>query len=281
MRQHGLADSPCALGATGHACWGYGDAGADFRDAAVAFLTEGLALGQRLMFVGGPQTEAAVRDVEPLRSLVEDGSLQVAPFDAVYPGGRRLDNAEQWALYAAATDRALAEGHAGLRVLAEVTSLASQPDAWADHAVWESYADRLMVDHPLSALCCFDRTVLDDRALSAIASAHPVVDRRLEGLVPFRLFGDHEPDGGATVVRVAGEVDAFSAEDFERLLDADADRAPAEVLLDLGRLDFIDHHGVLCIARYAEQVRARGGNVVIVHAPVVYDRLSGLLGAGA
>ena len=44
MRSHGLVETPRGLGANGHACWSYRELAGDFRDAAVAFLTEGAEL---------------------------------------------------------------------------------------------------------------------------------------------------------------------------------------------------------------------------------------------
>ncbi len=125
-----------------------------------------------------------MRSVEPLSSLVADGSLSIAPFEGVYPDGQRMPNADQWTAYAGATERALEGGATGLRVLAEVTSLASPDGAWPGQSRWESYADRRMAGSTLAALCCFERKAVPPEGLAAIASAHPVVDRRLDDSPP-------------------------------------------------------------------------------------------------
>src|SRR3954471_9691157 len=143
MRHHGYVHIPDAVGVNGHACWSFADVG-EFVVAAAPFLEEGLALNQRLMFVGGAEAEDAMRRVEPMRSMLEDGHLNIAPFEAVYPGGRRMPNDEQWAMYAAATDDAVAHGFAGLRVLAEVTALVVPEKEVPDQVRWESFADRRM-----------------------------------------------------------------------------------------------------------------------------------------
>lgn len=256
MRSHGLVDSPREVGVDGHACWSFEDLSGDFRDAAVAFLTEGIELGQALMFVGGPEAEELLRSVEPTSSMVTDGTLQIASFHDVYPRGRRLPHPEQWRAYASATERACAGGFTGLRVLAEVTSLASPAGAWHEQALWESFADRRMADFTLSALCCFDRNAVPPEGLSAIASAHPVVDRRLEDLVPFRVFGR------ADAVAIAGEVDAFSSGMLGHLLRA-GDGAHTDLVLDLGELTFIDHTGLRALHEYAEGLRGQGGTLTI------------------
>ncbi len=271
MRCQGLVDSPGNIGVNGHACWGYDDLAGDFRDAAVAFLTEGLELGQALMFVGGPAAEEVVRSLEPMSSMVADGSLTIAPFEGVYPGGQRMSNEDQWAAYAGATEQAEQAGANGLRVLAEVTSLASPDGAWPGQARWESYADRRMADSTLAALCCFDRRAVPREGLAAIASAHPVVDRRLDELVPFRLFG--RPDA----IAIAGEVDAFSSNTLRHLLRA-SDGLPVDKVLDLGELTFIEHTGVHALHEYAEEVRAQGFGVTVRGGPPTLHRLADLLG---
>jgi anti-anti-sigma factor len=271
MRSHGLVDSPSEVGADGHACWSYDDLAGDFHAAAVAFLREGTALGQALMFVGGPEAEEVVRTLEPTRSMVADGSLQIAPFDSVYPGGRRRAHPEQWNAYAAATEQARADGFTGLRVLAEVTSLASRVGACHEQALWETYADQRMADFTLSALCCFDRSAVPAAGLAAIASAHPVVDRRLEALVPFRLFRMDD------AVAIAGEIDAFSSVTLRRLLAA-SDPGPGDEVLDLGGLTFIEHTGLRTLHEYAQGARAQGRRVTVRGGSPGLHRLAELLG---
>lgn len=273
VRCHGLVDSPGGIGANGHACWGFEDPAGDFRDAAAAFLAEGVELGQALVFVGGPDAEEVVRTAEPMRSMVADGRLGIAPFDSVYPGGRRLAAPAQWSAYAGALARAQEEGYTGLRVLAEVTSLASPEGAWHEHALWESYADRMMARTSLAALCCFERAALPSEGLAAIASAHPVVDSRLDDLVPFRLFGERD------ALVIAGEVDAFSSETLRHLLGA-GNGVPSAEVLDLEELRFIEHTGLGVLQEYAESVRAHGGRVTVRGGPPNLHRLADLLGVG-
>jgi anti-anti-sigma regulatory factor len=271
VRRQGLVDSPSGIGINGHACWGYEDLAGDFRDAAVAFLAEGIELGQALMFIGGPEAEEVMRSFEPMSSLVADGSLSIAPFESVYPGGRRMTDADQWTAYAGATAQAHEGGFTGLRVLAEVTSLATPDGAWPGQAHWECYADRRMADSTLAALCCFDRNAVPPEGLAAIASAHPIVDRRLAELVPFRLFG--LPDA----VAIAGEVDAFSSNTLRHLLRSNDD-LPVGRVLDLDELTFIEQTGVRALHEYAEGVRSRGDELTVRGGPPILHRLADLLG---
>jgi anti-anti-sigma factor len=271
VRCQGLVDSPGNIGLNGHACWAYDDLTGDFVDAAVAFLAEGTELGQALMFVGGPVAEDVVRSTEPLSTMVDDGILTIAPFETVYPGGARMPNADQWAAYAGAAEQAQRGGFTGLRVLAEVTSLASIDGAWTGQARWESYADRLMANATLAALCCFERKALPSEGLSAIASAHPVVDSRLDDLVPFRLYGRSD------ALALAGEVDAFSSNTLRQLLRA-SNGSPLDRVLDLDDLTFIEHTGVRALHEYAEVVREQGFDLTIRGGPPTLQRLAVLMG---
>ena len=239
--------------------------------AAAAFLTEGVELRQALMFVGGPEAEELVRSVDPMGSMIAEGLLQMVPFEAIYPGGRRMRQPDQWSLYAGAVESAHEKGFAGLRVLAEVTSLARPADAWWEQARWESYADRRMAGDSLAAMCCFERQALPPEGFTAIAAAHPVVDRRLGDLVPFQLFGTSD------AVAIAGEVDAFSSEILRHLLRAGGG-APIDQVLDLHRLTFIDHTGLQVLHEHAESMRARGLDLEVRGGPPTLHRLTELLG---
>lgn len=270
MRRQGFVDSPDDVGANGHACWSFHDAEDDLCAAAGPFLTEGAALGQALLFVGGPEAEQAVRTVEPMRSMVARGLLQVVPFEDVFPGGRRRAHVDQWTALTDVLEFFRRAGYTGVRVLAEVTSLADPDDNGLAHALWESYADSRMAGTTLAALCCFRREALSTTTLTTIASAHPVVDRRLADLVPFRLFGN-----GDTLV-IEGELDAFSADTLRHLLLEGGGRTDRHVL-DLEGLRFVDHATLRVLGEYAARVRAHGAELTVRGGPPSLPRLAALL----
>jgi anti-anti-sigma factor len=176
----------------------------------------------------------------------------------------------QWAAYTAATEHAHQGGFTGLRVLAEVSSLASPDRAWLGQSAWERYADRRMADYTLAALCCFDRSAVTPEGLGTIASAHPVVDRRLADLAPFRLFSRGD------ALAISGEVDAFSSDTLRLLLAAGNGRPDQR--LDLNDLAFIDHTGLLVLHQHARAVREQGLEFEIVGGPPSLRRLADLMG---
>jgi hypothetical protein len=260
VRAHGWIDSAAGLGTDGHACWGF-DQHEDFVGAAIEFLSDGLKHGQRLAYVGPEPTETQREQLAPLGDvdrMVDSGMLQLFQLGDLYRVGEPVDREAQIATYMTAVDAALAEGYKGLRVAAEVTDLVAAPHTWEAHLRWESTANRVLAPKSLSALCGYRRDALPPQLLADLAAVHPAAN---VDSPPFHLFGE---DGELVL---SGEVDLFSRDALERVLDAAAgegEQAP----LNLAALDFIDHHGIEVLARHG--CRAR-------NAPPVVDRLCELL----
>lgn len=262
MRVHGCIDSAAGLGSDGHACWGF-DRPEEFVAAALEFLEDGLRHNQRLAYVGSESLEEQRERLAPLGDvghMLDSGMLQLFELGHLYEIGEPVDPTAQMAVYLGATEAAQAEGYAGLRVAVEVTDLVKAPLTWEAHLRWESTADRLLSPKSLSALCGYRRDALPPALLADLAAVHPAANATAESL-PFHLFGEGD------VLALSGEVDLFSSDALERVLDlAAGDGEPA--VLDLAALQFIDHHGAEVLARRG--CRAR-------NAPPVVNRLCELL----
>ena len=272
MREHGLVSSAGGLGSHDHACWPFDD-DQSFQRAAVEFLADGRRLNQRLMYVGGGPVEKLRADLEPLDDLdglIDRGALEVLPLSEIYPVGDELDPNAQVAVYDAATEGALAQGYAGLRVVSEVTALVADPDSRTAYTRWESAADRYAASHPVSGLCGYDRRVLPDEFVADVAALHPIV-RQTGTLVPFRLFAC--PDG----LVLEGEVDYFSTPALERLLTLTVADG-RELVLDLSVLGFIDHHGMLALEAHRNRLSRQGVDLKIQGAPGWVRRMCDVLG---
>jgi anti-anti-sigma factor len=89
----------------------------------------------------------------------------------------------------------------------------------------------------------------------------------------FRLWFDE----GALLV--AGDVDRFTADRLARLLGT-THVDTAEVTLDLTRLQFIDLAGVRVIAAWAEDLRGRSAQLVLVGASRLFRRMWDILTSG-
>jgi len=62
----------------------------------------------------------------------------------------------------------------------------------------------------------------------------------------------------AAVVRVRGEIDAFTSGDLERCLGAALADSPDQVLIDFSEVTFIDGSGVRHLDRFQRECRDRG-----------------------
>ena len=270
MREHGVVSSAAGLGAQDHVCWPFDD-GDSFRRAALDFLSDGSRMGHRLMYVGDGPPEKLRADLEPLDDLdglIERGALELLSLSSIYR--HPIDPEAQLAVYAAATEGALADGYAGLRVVSETTALAADPGNGAALTRWESLADRYAASHPVAGLCGYDRQVVSDELVADLAAVHPIV-RHTGMIVPFRLFARE------TTLVLEGEVDYFSAGALDRLLAlAGWDESALE--LDLSELTFMDHHGVLALAEHQTRLAQQGVKLTVRDAPGWVRRLCGVLG---
>ncbi len=268
MRPSGSLDTVPGASAADHVCWVHGgDDDAAFDDAVRTFLAGGLDRGERLLCVGERVIDSVRKEAAPfidVDKLVADGTLGLMTLAEAYAATGSFSAENQFAFYDGATRRAVAEGYAGLRVVAELTPLAADPLRREELLRWEHLADRYVVEGPgMSALCAY-RDDLPVEALTDVASVHPAASAP-PGLPQFRVFFDDDR------VVVAGSVDLSEADRLGRRL-ADFPAVPA-VLLDLSRLDFIDVAGCRAIARWAGGLCARGVPVEFLGASRLFRRV--------
>jgi len=93
-----------------------------------------------------------------------------------------------------------------------------------------------------------------------------------------RIFSDLSVNPSHTRLVAMGELDAFSTVDLRRHLAEAADRDCWSFVLDLGRVTFTDAGGLSAVVRLKNDVRPRGGDVVIVAASPTFRRVAGLAG---
>jgi anti-anti-sigma regulatory factor len=255
-----------------HVCWVHGgDDDAAFDDAVRTFLSGGLARGERLLCVGervidSVRAEAApLQDVEP---LVSAGTLQLMTFADAYAATGDFSAERQFAFYDAATRRAVAEGYAGLRVVADLSALSADPGRRDELVRWEHLADRYIVHGPgMTAMCAYSDS-LPAETLADVTTAHPAAHAPV-GLAAFHVFFD------ADAIALAGSVDISDADRLARVL-ADSPSAPA-VVLDVSRLTFVDVAGSRAIGRWARDLGGRGVRVEVRGASRLFRRIWGVL----
>jgi anti-anti-sigma regulatory factor len=248
MRASGTVDNTRGLGLHDHVCWSFDDDAA-FRRHAREFLVEGLALGQRVCYIGDDSAEALAADLREADGMDEAlcrGAAGVAAVKDTYASDAVIEPEAQVAAYACATEKAVAEGFSGLRVAADVTTLVRQPAQLDAFARYEHLIDHYMAARPFAALCGYDRGRLGRRVVAQVACMHPSISRNA---TPFRLYGSTECSA-----ELAGELDLLSADLFPLALRRAApEPREGRVLLDASKLTFIDHRGLVALDDHAHE----------------------------
>lgn len=69
--------------------------------------------------------------------------------------------------------------------------------------------------------------------------------------------------------RLAGLLDAFSEPTFRKVMDKCVEDGPANLILDLSQIDFIDSSGLGALVQVAKKAQSAGGMIQIVTNPRV------------
>src|SRR5437879_3891176 len=108
-----------------HVCWVV-DAEETKRDAVVAFLRDGLARGERLLYVADQPLDDLVA-LGNLTGLLADGRLRAEQLTALFAAGH-VDPVTQVGRLRDLTTEALDAGYTGLRVATDGTGLVTDAD---------------------------------------------------------------------------------------------------------------------------------------------------------
>jgi anti-anti-sigma regulatory factor len=267
VRAHGFVDSVPGGEAADHLCWVYEDDDA-FDDAARAFLTGGLARGERVLCVGervveGLRTPGTL--ARDLADLVAEGSVETLTLAEAYEAAGPFVPERQLTYYDAATRRALDAGYRGLRVIAEVSDLAADPGLRADLVRWEHLADDYAAQGSgFSAMCAY-RADLGPAAVADVASVHPLIHASGEA-TSFRLFAEEDR------LVLAGSVDTFGSDRLTRALAATTGTGPV-VVLDLSALEFIDVGACRVLARWAAGLAEKSVSLELTGSSALFRRM--------
>jgi MEDS: MEthanogen/methylotroph, DcmR Sensory domain len=265
VRPAGVVESAVGLGPGSHVGWGYADR-AELRTRAGEYLSDGIAAGQRIEFLGSGSVEALRAELAGLAGAVpvarrrrqfNQDRIGVALVDDVYvfSGPDRVVNPVQSvAARVAATEDALAAGYTGLRAVVDATTLAGTSAQRAAYAHYEYLLDQQSSTLPLGTICAYDTATLGSAAVAEMACLHPFASR---GASTFRLYAH---DGAAFAL--AGEVDCSSVVQFAdtlgRVLPLLLPVVPGpELVVDGRELEFIDHRGLLVLDRCAGELGLR------------------------
>ena len=264
MRGHGRVDELPGAAAGDHACWIYDDDDPDFDAAVREVLAGGMARGERVLGVGERVLEG-LRTARGLDELIDRGDVETLTLAEVYEAAGPFRPEEQLGYYEDATRRAAAAGYRGLRVIAEVSGLATDPAQRSELVRWEQLADNFAArGSGFSAMCAY-RADLGAEALADVASVHPMVHADGEPST-FALFTEHDR------LVLTGSVDACSGDRLGRLL-ATAPVTGDGVVLDLAALEFVDVAGCRVLAHWAAELHARSVTVRVADSSRLLRRM--------
>ena len=261
MRRSEQTSSPVGYGPRDHLCWVYRGEEA-WRAAAAAFLRDGVAGHDRLLYVADKGEDALVDDLAALPerdALLATGQLRVRSLADAY-GGREgsFDGDEQVARFEALSREAVADGYRSLRLAADVTGLVPADDAGVDRVVaYELLVDGMGARAPWTSLCGYDRDRVGARAARALSFVHPV-HHDAEDVVLARL---HAGEAGQWCLR--GEVDIATRDALGTALATLPGGRP--VHLDVSQVEHIDVGGLRALAALAARRATTGG--LVLHRP--------------
>lgn len=236
-----------------HVCWPFHSM-AGFVTDARPYVLEGLRRRERVTFCQlGPNgiRFAEVSDVGQV-GLPPSADVPVLTPLTSDPGWRPTGDPVD--SLGPMTDAALADGFTGLRVLADATALARDPDAREQWIRAEHLIDRYSLDHPLTLLCGYDDEAVGPEVLATMACVHA----RTGGTPCSFLLRATGSEGG---LALTGEVDRGSAAAFSHAFMRIAAGTPGPLIVDMTEHDFIDHTGLVALHRAA---RALGTRVYLV-----------------
>jgi anti-anti-sigma regulatory factor len=260
---------PAALapGLSDHLCHAY-DGVHELRGSARPYLLAGIALGQRPLVVAPARQLGLAEEIAAeVTARAGDGTVDVVELGPLLGSGPTDIEAALHALDESLT-RSLDAGYAGLRAVALLTHIATEPFPRQSWANWEHAVGQWQSLRPVASACCFDRGVLGDKAVQELACLHPRV-LTSGPVVPFRLYFR----GGQLVLE--GEVDSFSASLLAQALTHVGASPRERLMIDARGLTFLNHRG---LATLVEGLAGRCGGVTLLGGPPLVRRMCEGLG---
>jgi signal transduction histidine kinase len=165
------------LRASGHLCFPY-ESVEERRRTLVAFIREGLMRHERCVYIAAPAEQEAFAlalaeaDV-PAESALERGALIFSTQEETYLRSGRFDPEDSLALMEELTDRALADGFAGLRATGEASG--PIPDElWPLVMRYEALLNERLGRRPFVGLCRFHAAELPAVRVQDVLRTHPL-----------------------------------------------------------------------------------------------------------
>jgi anti-anti-sigma regulatory factor len=247
-----------------HVAW-YGEGTDGLYEVATTALAHGAHRNEKLLLVAEKPEAARLSALEDLDLLLGTGQLELHSIEAVYGSSGEFSHSRQLETFEGVLADALTDGYTGIRVVADNTPLASgEEQDFRRWMCWEQVTDRFQSTFSVTGVCYFDSRRLSRERRADLAAVHPL--RSTNGVEPPFLLA---ADGDA--VSVTGTLDAWSAEQLQRVLDTAPDDEP--LVVDLSRAEFVDHRGLMALNAAASPTRP----IRVRQAPPIIRQLASML----
>lgn len=241
-----------------HACWGYADEEAFWRDAN-RFIQDGIDTGEQVMIVGdwSPPTE-----FQPSEEAPEVIEMSLAGFYGDPP----CQKPREWrARFGQLLGEARHHGAAGIRVISDATPVLAEV-AKDTFIAWELNVGRLAMEYPLTVVCGLQPSEVDKEKVDDLVSVHT----RLRGPIPVPLASVHMSDD---TVLLRGELDSSTL----HLIDLALGETEGDVTLDLTDVEFMDLRSIEHLQRFTVEAESIDRSVRFRGVPEIVGRCWGLL----
>jgi anti-anti-sigma factor len=218
-----------------HICWVVDDASEYLRDGK-ALLAEGSRQGQ-LRVVFGPRGSAVLMELAAIADLSFDPRV-------TFLGGGPVIPRIMLVAFRELSQRALAGGYQGVRILADMDWLLPGQLTADEIARLEVFADRAARELSATIICTYRRASFDTAAILNALSMHKAHRGRAD-----RPQFHFATDGSAAIWELSGEIDLAVSSAFAAALGA-ALSLGARVL-DVAGVQFVDIAGLRAIASAA------------------------------
>lgn len=255
-----------------HLCLPFSD-DAEQREVAAAFITGGLARGERVLYFTDrrdPETVHSWLPAADLTAALRSGRLSVRTAEDGYLADGRFDPDAMVAALKEETERSLRDGHAGLRVSGEMSwALRDVPGAEGLED-YERKVAAVFATGLSSAVCQYDTRRFGPARTRLFTRCHPgVVGMNAlyhDGLV--RIVPAYQ--AGHRTIRVTGTIDQGNAHGLAAALQTAAGW-DGDIHVDLSGLEFIDVAGLRTLTLAAGRL-APARRLRLLHlAPMLRD----------
>lgn len=257
-----------------HACLGFDDDETRW-ELRAAYADIGLSRGEQVVFFTDRATTPALAAEQlsvggfTLGPALMDGRLVVVNEAPGYDHATGFDPVERVHTWAELTGRARDDGFSGIRVAGDM-GWVCEPGVDRDLLVeYETGLSPLFAEIGFTAICEYDRRKFDDDFLERVGHAHP---KRL-----LRRLGALDITRTGAELRVAGDVDLATREEFDSTLARALAGPDRPRVLDLSELCFMDVHAASTLVRLAGRLPC--DHFLTVRSRPEQDRVIRLCGA--